>query len=144
MSRLLSPNKRDEYVDVVKGLAMLFVIRIHTEVFDIIHFPYPVIAVPLFIFLSGFYDNTDKKLSVWLPKAFKRLFLAGVIWVIISFCYVSLLHYLKDHSIKVGFSLEEPLIGGKITWFLFALFYAKCLTWMISLMNISKWIALLF
>lgn len=27
---------------------------------------------------------------------------------------------------------------------MFALFYAKCLTWMISLMNISKWIALLF
>ena len=121
---------------------MLLVVRVHTEVFNVTHAPYPIIAVPLFFFLSGFYDNTDKPLSVWLPKTFKRLFLVGIIWVAISFAYVSVLHYLKERTFVVNFSWESPLIGGGVTWFLFALFYAKCFTWLISQIHISKWIVL--
>ena len=136
-------KNRDEYVDVAKGIAMLLVVRVHTEVFDVIHAPYPIIAVPLFFFLSGLYDNTDKPLSVWLPKTFKRLFLVGIIWVFISFAYMSLLHYIKDRSIEINCSWERPLIGGGATWFLFALFYAKCFTWILSQTHISKWIVLL-
>ena len=135
-------KQRDEFVDIAKGIAMLLVVRVHTEVFNVIHAPYPIIAVPLFFFLSGFFDNTDKPLSVWLPKTFKRLFLVGIIWVAISFAYVSVLHYLKERTFVVNFSLESPLIGGGVTWFLFALFYAKCFTWLISQIHISKWIVL--
>ena len=135
--------QRDEFVDIAKGIAMLLVVRIHTEVFVVIDAPYPVIAVPLFFFLSGFYDNTDKPISVWLPKTFKRLFLVGVFWVFISFAYISLLHYLKERTFDINFTWEEPLIGGGVTWFLFALFYAKCISWIISQIHISKWIVLL-
>lgn len=134
--------KRDEYVDVAKGIAMLLVVRIHAEVFGVIHTPYPVIAVPFFFFLSGFYDNTDKPLTIWLPKTFKRLFLVGVIWVLISFAYISLLHYIKDRTVEINCTWQDPLIGGGVTWFLFALFYAKCFTWLISQTHISKWIVL--
>lgn len=49
-----SVGKRDEFVDVAKGIAMLLVVRIHTEVFGVINAPYPVIAVPFFFFISGF------------------------------------------------------------------------------------------
>jgi fucose 4-O-acetylase-like acetyltransferase len=136
-------RQRDIYVDVAKCIAMLLVVRIHTEVFDTIRAPYPLIAVPLFFFLSGFYDNTDKPLKEWLPKTFKRLFLVGVIWVLISFAYVSLLHYLKDHTFEIHCTWQKPLIGGGATWFLFALFHAKCLVWIINKIKIPDYIILL-
>lgn len=132
-------QERDVYVDIAKGLAMLLVVRIHTEVFGSIHAPYPIIAVPLFFFLSGFYDNTNRPIRFWLPKAFKSLFLTGVIWVLLSFAYISLLHYLKDGIIPISFSIYSPLIGGGVTWFLFALFYAKCSMWLIHKLKLPVW-----
>ncbi len=130
-------KERDVFVDIAKGLAMLMVVRIHTEVFGVIHAPYPIIAVPLFFFLSGFYDNTDKPLKEWLPKAFKSLFLTGLIWVFITFAFVSLLHYVNHGNIEIKFSLNKPLIGGSVTWFLFALFYAKLLSWLLHKLPIK-------
>ena len=53
-------KQRDTYVDIAKGIAILLVVRIHTEVFAVLPAPYPIVAVPLFFFLSGFYDNTNK------------------------------------------------------------------------------------
>lgn len=135
-------KQRDVYVDVAKGIAMLLVVRIHTEVFGVINVPYPIISVPFFFFLSGFYDNTYKPVKDWLPNTFKRLFLVGIYWVIISFTYISLLHYLKDHTIPINVSVYQPLIGGRATWFLFALFYAKCGTWLINKTKIPSYIIL--
>jgi fucose 4-O-acetylase-like acetyltransferase len=63
---------RDTFVDIAKGIGMLMIVRIHTEVFSTISCPYPIIAVPLFFFLSGFYDNTTKPLKEWLPKSFSK------------------------------------------------------------------------
>ena len=136
-------KERDAYVDVAKGLAMLLVIRIHTEVFGVINAPYPIIAVPLFFFLSGFYDNTYRPLKAWLPKTFLSLFVTGVMWVGLSYIYVSLLRYLKDGTISVTFSLYSPLIGGGATWFLFALFYAKCLMGVVHKLRLPIWLNLL-
>lgn len=138
-----SVGQRDEFVDVAKGIAMLLVVRIHTEVFDVINAPYPVIAVPFFFFISGFYDNTDKPLKKWLPKSFRRLFLVGLMWIFISFVYLSLLHYIKDRTIPISFSLNRPIIAGGVTWFLFALFYAKCLAWLVTKTRIPKLLAVI-
>ena len=123
---MILTKQRDTYVDVAKGIAMLLIIRIHAEVFGVIHAPYPIIAVPFFFFMSGFYDNTNKPFKEWFSKAFKSLVLTGVIWVLISFAYLSFLHYIKDRTIPINFTIENPLIGGGVTWFLYALFYAKC------------------
>lgn len=138
-----SVGQRDEFVDVAKGIAMLLVVRIHTEVFGVINAPYPVIAVPFFFFISGFYDNTDKPLKKWLPKSFRRLFLVGLMWIFISFVYLSLLHYIKDRTIPIRFSLNQPIIAGGATWFLFALFYAKCLAWLVTKTRIPKLLAVI-
>lgn len=135
-------KQRDVYVDVAKGIAMLLIVRIHTEAFGVINAPYPVIAVPFFFFLSGFYDNTYKPIKEWLPKTFKRLFLVGLFWVTISFAYHSMLLYIKDGSFEVNFSWVRPLIGGGATWFLFALFYAKCGTWLLNKTKIPTHIIL--
>lgn len=136
-------TKRDNYVDVTKALAMLLVIRIHTEVFGEIHAPYPIIAVPLFFFLSGFYDDLNKPLRDWFPKVFLRLFCVGVIWVIISFAYLSLLSFIKDRTISISFTINNPLIAGGVTWYLFALFYVKCITWFIHKSRLPSYIIMI-
>ena len=92
---------------------------------------------------TGFYDNTDKPLKKWLPKSFRRLFLVGLMWIFISFVYLSLLHYIKDGTIPISFSLNRPIIAGGVTWFLFALFYAKCLTWLVTKTRIPKLLAVI-
>lgn len=135
-------KNRDIFVDVAKGIAMLSVIRIHTEMFSEIGAPYPIIAVPLFFFLSGFYDNTRKPLREWLPKAFKRLFLVGIAWVMIGFVYLSILSYVKSRTISISFTVYEPLIANGVVWFLFALFYAKLCVWLIHKSKLSEYIVL--
>lgn len=118
--------QRDIYVDVAKGMAMLMVVRIHTEGFTATPVPYPIIAVPFFFFLSGFYDNTDKPLKAWFFKTSRSLLMTGVIWMLISYAYLSLLHVVKDGTLpNISFNLEHPQMVG-VMWFLFALFYAKC------------------
>ena len=134
-------NQRDFFVDIAKGIAMLLIVRIHTEVFGVIHAPYPIIAVPFFFCMSGFYDNTNRPLNEWFPKTFRSLYMTGVIWVLLSFAYLSLLHYIKDRTIPIEFSLEYPLIAGRVTWFLFALFYAKCGMWVIRKCKLPFYIA---
>lgn len=138
----MGSKERDSFVDVAKGIGMLMIVRIHTEVFSTISCPYPIIAVPLFFFLSGFYDNTNKPFKEWFPQAFKRLFLVGVIWVLISFAYLSLLSFAKERTIHIYFSLKEPVIAGGVEWFLFALFFAKLGMWTIHKSRIPHWLVL--
>ena len=132
---------RDSFVDVSKGIGMLMIIRIHTEVFDTLSLPYPIIAVPLFFFLSGFYDNSDKPIRIWLPKSFARLVAVGITWCLIKFVYLSLLRYVKDGTVHYEFSLMNPVFVG-VEWFLFALFYAKLATWAIHRSSVRKWFVL--
>ena len=136
----MESKKRDVFVDVAKGIGMLMIIRIHTEVFSSISCPYPIIAVPLFFFLSGFYDNTDIPVNEWLPQTFRRLFFVGVVWVLISFAYLSLLSFIKDRTVHIIFSFYHPVIAGGVEWFLFALFYAKLLMWVIHRIKIPSWV----
>jgi fucose 4-O-acetylase-like acetyltransferase len=48
---------RDTYVDVAKGVLILLIVSIHAEVFSVIGTPFSFIAVPMFFFMSGFYDH---------------------------------------------------------------------------------------
>jgi fucose 4-O-acetylase-like acetyltransferase len=42
------------------------------------------IAVPMFFFMSGFYDRTEKSMNEWLPKTANRLIRPAFIWIIIG------------------------------------------------------------
>lgn len=132
-------NSRDAYVDITKGIAMLLVVRIHTEVFSVINAPYPIVAVPLFFFLSGFYDNTNKPLKEWLPKTFRSIVITGIIWVIITELYLFFLRCLKNGAFSAEY-LRTPSPG--VMWFLFALFYAKCGMWLIHKSRLPVWITI--
>ena len=122
-------NKRDTFVDVAKGIAMLMVVRIHTEVFGEINAPYPIIAVPLFFFLSGFYDKSNRPIKEWLTKAFKSLIITAIIWIVIKTLYLGVLSYIKDGSYPHSAISFIGSFKPGVMWFLFALFYAKIGMW---------------
>lgn len=125
---------RDNFVDIAKSIAIIAVVRIHTECMGYMHIPYPVIAVPLFFFLSGFYDRSEKSIREWGIKAFYSLIVTAAIWSTITWGFHTISNSLKDHFFSldsIPFSIYKPFIGNGVTWFLVALFNAKILLWII-------------
>lgn len=134
---------RDNFVDIVKGLAMIMVVRIHTEGFSGTIVPYPIIAVPLFFFLSGFYDRAEKPWKFWLVKTARSLLLTSLIWCFLYIFYLSFLTSIKEQSLVItGYKLtwDTPFIGESVTWFLVALFIAKCLTGCVVRLKVGRWL----
>ena len=131
MENIIKLNrKRDTYVDVAKAIGILLIVSIHTEVFGEFGYPLSFIAVPVFFFLSGFYDRSERNIGQWLPKSLKTLILPAIIWILIATTYGKLLGYVKDRSWGENpFSLYNMTGGNGPAWFLFALLYAKVLTW---------------
>ncbi len=123
-------RQRDNYVDAAKGIAILLIVSIHTEVFGQFGYPLAFIAVPIFFFMSGFYDRSERGVGKWLPKSLKTLILPAFIWIALVTAYIQFLGYVKDKSWG-EFPFDWYHIVGKNgpAWFLFALLYAKILTW---------------
>lgn len=94
-------EERDKFVDIAKGLGILLIVCIHTEVFDVIGMPLVFIAVPVFFYMSGFYDHSERAFSQWLPKSFRTLIIPAVI------CFNRYCLY------KIFRLLERSKLGGK-------------------------------
>jgi fucose 4-O-acetylase-like acetyltransferase len=137
-------KQRDVFVDIAKGVCMLLVICIHTEVFGVIGMPLTFIAVPMFFFMSGFYDRTEKPIREWIGKSVRRLLIPAIVWVFIGNLYLRLLGYVKNGIIEpYVFDYLNPQIGNGPAWFLVALFYAKIFMCLIGRVNLSKCILFL-
>ena len=122
-------KQRDVYVDVAKGICMLLIICIHTEVFGVIGMRFTFIAVPMFFFMSGFYDRSEKSMREWLPRIIQRLIRPAVIWLIIGNLFMKLLGYIKTGVVEpYSFDCYNPQNGNSPVWFLIALLYAKIIT----------------
>ncbi len=122
-------KQRDVYVDVAKGICMLLIICIHTEVFSVIGMRFTFIAVPMFFFMSGFYDRSEKSMIEWLPKTAHRLIRPAIIWLIIGNLFMKLLGYIKTGVVEpYSFDWLNPQNGNGPVWFLIALLYAKVIT----------------
>lgn len=140
----LTMKQRDSYIDVAKGLAMLFIIRIHTECMGPLGVPYPIIAVPFFFFLSGMYDKSERPFFEWLPKTFKSLIVTGFIWNTIGYLYKMGLQYLKDGNPDWQCILEWPFSGDGTVWFLAVLFATKLLLALIIKIPLPRLLLLAF
>lgn len=135
----MTEKTRDEYVDVAKGLCILLVVCIHTEVFGVIGRPYTFIAVPMFFFLSGFYDRSERSFKSVTVKSMRTLLLPGIIWLIIGSAYRALLSYANRGSFTFANTIYEPFEGNGAVWFLFALFYAKMVLGLLLKLKVPKW-----
>lgn len=123
-------KNRDTYVDVAKGIGIMLIVSIHTEVFGVMGYPLSFIAVPVFFFMSGFYDRAERNIGQWFPKSLRTLILPAIIWILVVTAYIKLLGYAKDRSWGDNpFNLFNMVGYNGPAWFLFALLYAKMLTW---------------
>ena len=142
MENIIKLNrKRDTYVDVAKGIGIMLIVSIHTEVFGVMGYPLSFIAVPVFFFMSGFYDRAERNIGQWFPKSLRTLILPAIIWILIATAYGKILGYAKDRSWGENpFSLYNMTGGNGPAWFLFALLYAKVLTWGMIKIKLPKFV----
>ena len=90
MDKTIKSNNRDTYVDVAKGIGIMLIVTIHTEVFGVMGYLLSFLAVPVFFFMSGFYDRSERPFSQWFTKSLRTLILPAVIWVLIVTAYIKL------------------------------------------------------
>lgn len=142
MENIIKLNrKRDTYVDVAKGIGIMLIVSIHTEVFGVMGYPLSFIAVPVFFFMSGFYDRVERNIDQWFPKSLRTLILPAIIWILIATAYIKLLGYVKDRSWGENpFNFYIMTGGNGPAWFLFALLYAKVLTWGMIRIKLPKFV----
>lgn len=134
-------KQRDTYVDVAKGIGILLIVSIHTEVFGVMGYPLSFISVPVFFLMSGFYDCSERNIGQWFPKSLRTLILPAIIWILIATTYGKLLGYVKDRSWGENpFSLYNITGGNGPAWFLFALLYAKVLIWGLMKIKMPKFV----
>lgn len=132
-------KQRDTYVDVAKGIGIMLIVSIHTEVFGVMGYPLSFIAVPVFFFMSGFYDRAERNIGQWFPKSLRTLILPAIIWILIATAYIKLLGYVKDRSWGENpFNFYIMTGNNGPAWFLFALLYAKVLTWGLMKIKMPK------
>ena len=132
---------RDNFIDVAKGIGIMLIVSIHTEVFGVMGYPLSFIAVPVFFLMSGFYDRSERNIGQWFPKSLRTLILPAIIWILIATAYIKLLGYVKDRSWGENpFSLYSMTGDNGPAWFLFALLYTKVLTWGLIKLKIPKFV----
>lgn len=135
-------NQRDTFIDIAKGLCMLLIICIHTEVFGILGMPLTFIAVPMFFFMSGFYDRSERSWSLWIKNSARTLLLPAFIWCVIGVLYLNLLSYLKSGVVDFVFDIYSPCHYDGPAWFLLSLFYTKVIIGCIIRLRLHKYLLL--
>ena len=142
-------NMRDSGVTITKGLAIIFVVLCHSQCPDVILRTFPIFAMPIFFFMSG-YCFKEKYLNETWTFAKKRV--VGIYWPYVKWSLLFLLlhnvfFYLNIYSDEYGFqgrvsalytvsdylqhalsivtkmSGHEQLLGGY--WFLKLLFFGS-------------------
>lgn len=136
-------SDRDEAVDVAKGICILLVICIHSEVFEFIPMPFEFIAVPMFFFMSGFFDRSSRPFRDIIGKGARTLLWPSMVWCVIAGAYLSLLTMLKGERPSVGFDAFNPCTWNGPCWFLVALFWVKIMTWGFQRMRLKPLIVIL-
>lgn len=133
-------TNRDNCVDIAKGICILLIVCIHTELFTIVHNPFTFIAVPMFFFMSGFFDHSERLYKTWIFNTSKSLILPAIIWCSLGMLYTFILQTLKGETYRPEISIYNPCVGNGPAWFLFALFYVKIITSVLERFKINKYI----
>lgn len=118
-------KKCDNWVDMAKGVCILMVVCRHSA-FISEYMPFTNIAVPLFFFMSGFYDRY-MPFGESIKKYSKSLLLPSLLWALIGAVFFMLGRLvLKGTVVWPTFSLENPFgsWNGPV-WFTITLFYIK-------------------
>lgn len=103
-------KQRDNFWDLIKCLAVFFVILIHNPISDeIMYRKLYTVAVPLFLCISGYlFSQNNLSYSRFIIKKAKRILIPYILWSL----FYSIIYHQIDISIGGGISL----LGGR-AWF---------------------------
>jgi fucose 4-O-acetylase-like acetyltransferase len=136
------PKKREQWLDVLKGLAAIFVIITHLYKdqtwFYVISGP---IMLPLFFVITGYTFNRDRN---------TKDFLCVCIWerlVVPLFCLsLAPLHVVKeiivDRSLAGAWTYIVSLLSGKVLWYVYCSIFAMLIFYGIHRVSVlcgEKW-----
>jgi len=133
-------EQRDTYVDIAKGICMLFIICYHTEGFGVVGMILPFFAVPMYFFMSGFYDHSERPWHQWIGKSVRTLIFPAFLWCIIGTIYKNLLLYVKSGNLDLSFDVYHPCADNGPAWFLLSLFYLKVIVGSLVRLRIPHYI----
>lgn len=105
-------NTRIDYIDLVKGFAILWIVWWHAGVPE---FAQPYYHVPIFFFLSGMFFNKKDSFVISSQKTIRRIGIPFIFFYIVSYPY-RMIVYLWDHRTLTGFRWNCILDLFKIEW----------------------------
>lgn len=117
-------GQRIEYLDAIRGLAMLFVVMGHIQFFSIGHnFPgllqqTSLLMIPLFFFISGFFAY--KPLGYWTKSNILKTVGNKFMTLVVPALIFMIAYVLFDNKISIIEALCQPFKYGY--WFTFTLF----------------------
>lgn len=136
-------GERDATIDVAKGICILLVICIHTEVFGFVPMPFTFIAVPMFFFMSGCFDRSNRPFLYSFSKNARTLLLPALIWTCFGLAYSMLLKFIKGEPFELDINLYSLCSGNGPCWFLVTLFWTRLFIWLLVRLCRRNWIVIL-
>lgn len=133
-------KQRLQYLDVLRGVAVILVIFGHCLQSSFVNYPkLPVyyliysFHVPLFVFVSGYLLKFQLKKSTkhFINERFFRLFIPYLIWMTIrGFVY-------KDALVSINILqfITRGVLLPQTPWFLYTLFFSSCITFILIKSN---------
>lgn len=140
-----SVEKRIEWVDLLKGIAILWLILYHLHVFEWMRSP-----VPVFFFLSGLFFSEGKSLGMFVKKKAKALLVPLLFFFVLGVAASMLYAVLLNESfsfpplwrfatlIPADAEVTNPMGVGAI-WFLMSLFEIYVIYYLLRMVSKSPW-----
>ena len=126
--RLPDPSKssgREEWVDILRGLAVFMVILGHLYKGYYYHVVVNPIKMPVFYFIAGYVASIEKPLRQVVKKRIMGLFIPMFVF---SLFPIRLFYYLViQKNLTVTGSYLAGFIDGSINWFIYSFFISSIL-----------------
>lgn len=140
----MEAKKRIEFIDLAKGVCILLVIMIHTDVN--VDFPgLQAMRMPLYFILSGLFFKDYGGFFNLLIKKTNKILIPFLFFYLASYIVFYLVGWLSPNLIKSEASgifdlfTQRQLFNNPI-WFLLALFWANLMYCLISLITKNEWL----
>lgn len=141
----MAKESRIEWVDLLKGIAILWLVVYHMHVFDWMRSP-----VPVFFFLSGLFFSEGKSFGSFVSKKAKALLIPLLFFFILGVVASALKSLMQGESymfpplwlfatiIPADADVTNPLGVGAI-WFLMSLFEIYIIYYGLRLVSKNNW-----
>ena len=141
----MTKDSRIEWVDLLKGIAILWLVFYHMHVFDWMRSP-----VPVFFFLSGLFFSEGKSLGSFVRKKAKSLLIPLLFFFVLGVLTSVIKNFLAGDNysfpplwlfatlIPANAEVTNPLGVGAI-WFLVSLFEIYIIYYVLRIVSVNKW-----